>query len=269
MRNTEREPKMPNKVITNTKVVISGEGLLHRWTGLTENDLAYYIDKSNADYGDDKPPAKIAKFPQAYIPLERHKKSETSEEFSTKRVSCRPDYANGEEYKRPYAWTGLSKHKGRQYDFSGICFRLCDVEAYEKKYPKMKWIVVDPEDIPFVRSDKQQQDIDKLERKIVRLTEENEELTVQLAQAAADSPTLVKADKWKGSVQAAFTLIVEIMSRDKHDWKREEFQKRMNELYSDYLSQVEAIAWKALPTNPFKGGPGRPPKTPKTSNTPE
>lgn len=186
---------MPNKPITNTKIVISGEGLFHRWTGLAEDDLAYYIDKSNADYGDDKPPAKIAKFPQAYIPLERHQKSAASEEFVTKRVSCRPDYANGEKYKRPYARIRPSKHSGRQYDFSGICFRLCDVEAYEKKYPKVQWVVVDPEDLPFVRSDKQQQDIDRLERKVARLTEGNEELTAQLAQAAADSPTLVNAER--------------------------------------------------------------------------
>ena len=266
---------------------------------ISEEDLADLIDKSNADYGDDTPLAEVKDFPQAYLVKRLLRKNDSPEMVLTSRISCKPDYSKEEKYKRPYSWTTPPSHTGRkrQYDFSEIVFELKHVRAYEKAHPHVQeYTVICPEDLPFSRNGKQQKDIRKLQAQVKRLTKEREELTSQIAQCEqisqstqlelasrtaqceeltaqiaqypTEPPTRVRAERWEKSVQAALSLIVEIMCQDKRDWKRKEFQDEMNIKCPAYLSHVEEVAWNTLPSTLFKAGPGRP-KTQKTSNTSE
>lgn len=76
--------------------------------------------------------------------------------------------------------------------------------------------------------------------------------------------TTVNAQKWKDSMHAACGLLVFILQGTKDDWRSGEFSAELCKRYKDYHTDVERIAWSALPDK-FKHGPGRPAEKPGNS----
>lgn len=87
---------------------------------------------------------------------------------------------------------------------------------------------------------------------------------VRQGQTGQARGTKVNAQKWKDSVQAACGLLVFILQGTKYDWRSGEFSAELCKRYKDYHTDVERIAWSALPDK-FKHGPGRPAEKPGNS----
>lgn len=120
------------------------------------------------------------------------------------------------------------------------------------------------------------EELEQVRAELAALREENAALKAELekartalekarqGQTGQAKGTKVNAQKWKDSVQAACGLLVFILQGTKYDWRSGEFSAELCKRYKDYHTDVERIAWSALPDK-FKHGPGRPAEKPGNS----
>lgn len=120
------------------------------------------------------------------------------------------------------------------------------------------------------------EELEQARAELAALREENAALKAELekartalekarqGQTGQAKGTKVNAQKWKDSVQAACGLLVFILQGTKYDWRSGEFSAELCKRYKDYHTDVERIAWSALPDK-FKHGPGRPAEKPGNS----
>lgn len=120
------------------------------------------------------------------------------------------------------------------------------------------------------------EELEQARAELAALREENAALKAELekartalekarqGQTGQAKGTKVNTQKWKDSVQAACGLLVFILQGTKDDWRSGEFSAELCKRYKDYHTDVERIAWSALPDK-FKHGPGRPAEKPGNS----
>ena len=97
---------------------------------------------------------------------------------------------------------------------------------------------------------------EQLNARDARIVELEDLLEAQGQQIATLEQGPVDAQRWRNNIAAVCGLLVSIMQEARTDWIRDEFTTALAEACPRYLTDVERIAWKALPDS-CKHGRGR------------
>ena len=97
---------------------------------------------------------------------------------------------------------------------------------------------------------------EQLNARDARIVELEDLLEAQDQQIATLEQGPVDAQRWRNNMAAVCGLLVSIMQEARTDWIRDEFTTALAEACPRYLTDVERIAWRALPDS-CKHGRGR------------
>ena len=258
---------MQARLTFNAPIITAVHLIKKRWTGLPEHIFLQHLEEmsSVADINKGTP---AGQFPHAFW------LQGTREDLQT--GSLETEYLPWEDECGRFttAMRRYSEHARLPSILDEIFFKLSDVEVYEQDKAWLKHRLVDP-DAAWEKKlvlEKDVSPIEALERELVE-TQENlvrsqrikkkykkriEELEKELSDAK-EGKSGVDSKKWARTIEAVFSLFIDVMQSNGVVWKKESFIDSLAERCHDYHTAVVASAWKALPKK-FKLGSGKPKK---------